>query len=144
MMVLVELSIRVSPLDMDSRPPVKPPDMPSNDGADMPPPDHAEMEPIEVGAVVSPRQFLVQVVDTKRFKLDLPVPPEVAGQRQPGREIVVRVDAFPDQTFQGRISSARTLPEGGAPKRLGIITVTIDDPSGRLKVGMSARVEFEL
>jgi multidrug efflux pump subunit AcrA (membrane-fusion protein) len=106
----------------------------------------ASLQPVEEGTVVRCRQGLVHLVDSKRFKLELTVAPEIAQQVETGRKIAVQVDALPGETFQGRVVNIHVVPKpipGKYRNRpMGVVTVMIDNPSGQLRVGMSARAEL--
>ena len=92
------------------------------------------------------RQGLVHLADTKRLKLELTVAPETAQQVETGREVAVRVDALPDETIQGRVVNVhvvtKPIPGRYRSRPMGVVTVMIDNPSGQLRVGMSANAEL--
>jgi multidrug efflux pump subunit AcrA (membrane-fusion protein) len=98
--------------------------------------------PLEPGTVVYNHQPLVELVDGERFKLDVPVSLDVARRVQPGHHATVRVDAFPRRTFEGRVAEVRVRPQVESPSAAATITVTLDDSTKQLRIGMSAVVEF--
>ena len=98
--------------------------------------------PLEPGAVVYNHQTLIELVDGERFKLDVPVNLDVAQRVQPGHDATVRIDAFPQRTFKGRVAKVRVLPQVESPSAAATITVTLDDSTKQLRSGMSAVVEF--
>ncbi len=99
---------------------------------------------IERGSVVHNQQPLLKVVDTRRFKLAVPVDVQVAQQVKTGREVSVRVDAFPAQTFKGRVAEMRVVAQKPSGAAQGLLIVTVENTTPHLRPGMSARVEFEL
>ena len=99
---------------------------------------------IEAGVVVHHHQPLVQVTDMKRFKLAVPVRMEVAQRVEIGREVSIRVDAFPNRTFTGRVAEMRVVPKAPSGVAEGLLIVTVEDTNARLRPGMSAKIEIEL
>jgi len=101
-----------------------------------------DAEVIRPGGIVRNRQPLVKVVDAEHFKLYVPVSPNLARRVKTGGKVSVRVDALPSRTFEGRVAEVGPLPHPRGSAR-NLITVRLDDPSGDLKVGMTAMLEFE-
>jgi multidrug resistance efflux pump len=99
---------------------------------------------IERGSVVHNQQPLLKVVDTRRFTLGVPVDLQIAQQVKIGREVSVRVDAFPAQTFKGRVAEMRVVSQKSSGAAQGMLIVTVENTTSHLRSGMSARVEFEL
>lgn len=98
--------------------------------------------PLEPGVVVYNHQPLLELVDAGRFKLEVPVSLDVAQRVQPGHDVTVRVHAFPQQTFQGRVTRTRVPPRVESPPAAARITIMLEDSTKRLRIGMSAVVEF--
>jgi multidrug efflux pump subunit AcrA (membrane-fusion protein) len=99
---------------------------------------------IERGSVVHNQQPLLKVVDTRRFTLAVPVDLQIAQQVKTGREVSVHVDAFPAQTFKGRVAEMRVVAQTPSGVAQGVLIVTVENTTSHLRSGMSARVEFEL
>jgi HlyD family secretion protein len=97
------------------------------------------------GTLVEDRQVLFQLVDMTRMQLVARVGLAVAQKVSPGQRAAVRVDAFPQVEFEGRVTNVAVVsaPRPREPNE-GAITVRIDDPEGRLRAGMSAMVELDL
>ena len=94
--------------------------------------------------LVSEGQFLksnspvVNIVQNSPLKLRVDVPESAVAFVRAGRPVQFHVDAFPDRTFEGRISpsvdqQARTLK----------IEAMADNPAGVLKPGFFARVTIQ-
>lgn len=97
---------------------------------------------LEPGSQVRRHQPLVYLVSTKRFKLEVPLSLAVAQRLETGRKAPVCVDALLQQTFQGRITNIRVLPQPVSPSAEAMATVTVEDAKSCLRPGMSAKVEF--
>jgi membrane fusion protein, multidrug efflux system len=93
---------------------------------------------VDPGAFVSQNAPIVDVVDITRVRLVANVVERDLAQMSAGNAAQVQVDAFPGETFQGRI--ARVSPVLDPTTRTAPIEIEIPNPSFRLKPGMYARV----
>jgi HlyD family secretion protein len=94
------------------------------------------------GASVGQNAPVVEVVDISRVRLIANVVEKDLKQLESGDVTRVEVDAFPGETFMGRI--ARVSPVLDPATRTAPIEVEIPNPSFRLKPGMYARVGVTL
>jgi HlyD family secretion protein len=94
------------------------------------------------GASVGQNAPVVEVVDISRVRLIANVVEKDLKQLQTGDVTRVEVDAFPGETFMGRI--ARVSPVLDPATRTAPIEVEIPNPTYRLKPGMYARVGITL
>jgi RND family efflux transporter MFP subunit len=90
------------------------------------------------GAFVSQNAPVVDVVDISRVRLVVNVVERDLKELQAGDGAKVEVDAFPGETFQGRI--ARVAPVLDPATRTAPIEIEIGNADFRLKPGMYARV----
>ena len=90
------------------------------------------------GAYVSPNAPVVDVVDINRVRLVAAVVEKDLRRILAGQEADVEVDAYPGETFKGRI--ARVAPVLDPTTRTATIEVEIPNPGYRLKPGMYAKV----
>jgi RND family efflux transporter MFP subunit len=90
------------------------------------------------GAYVSPNAPVVDVVDIGRVRLVVNVVEKDLKAVAVGNTTRVEVDAFPGETFLGRI--ARIAPVLDPATRTASIEIEIPNPAFRLKPGMYARV----
>jgi len=95
---------------------------------------------VEVGDYVLPGQPVVELVEVSRLKVRAPAPASDVPYLEVGAPAVVRVDAFPGETFRGRVVRLAAELDPGA--RTLDVEVEIPNPNGRLKPGMLARVEI--
>ncbi|SRR6266567_1472818 len=97
--------------------------------------------------LVSEGQFLksnspvVTIVQNSPLKLRVDVPESAVAFVRAGRPVQFHVDAFPDRTFEGRIS--RISPSVDQQSRTLKIEALADNPAGVLKPGFFARVTIQ-
>jgi RND family efflux transporter MFP subunit len=93
---------------------------------------------VDPGAFVGQNAPVVDVVDIGRVRLVANIVEKDLDQLQTGDATMVEVDAFPGETFMGRI--ARVAPVLDPATRTAPIEIEIPNPGFRLKPGMYARV----
>jgi HlyD family secretion protein len=93
---------------------------------------------VDVGASVGQNAPVVDVVDISRVRLVANVVEKDLEQLEAGDITKVQVDAYPGETFTGRI--ARVSPVLDPATRTAPIEIEIPNPDFRLKPGMYARV----
>ena len=93
---------------------------------------------VDPGAFVSQNVPVADVVDITLVRLVANVVEKDLKQLEPGNSANVQVDAFPGETFAGRI--ARVSPVLDPATRTASIEIEIPNPTFRLKPGMYARV----
>ncbi|MGE5126317.1 MAG: efflux RND transporter periplasmic adaptor subunit [Betaproteobacteria bacterium] len=93
--------------------------------------------------LVSPGQYVkvqtpvMVVVDTEPLRVRLKVPEKMAGWVAVGQRVTVRVEAYPDRTFLGKIS--RINPSVEPQTRAFELEALLDNQDGALKPGFFAR-----
>jgi RND family efflux transporter MFP subunit len=95
---------------------------------------------VDPGAFVSQNAPVVDVVDITRVRLVVNVVEKDLRALEAGDAANVEVDAFPGETFRGRI--ARVAPVLDPATRTAPIEIEIPNPEFRLKPGMYARVSI--
>jgi len=95
---------------------------------------------LDPGAWVTPNSALLSVVDISQVRLVANIVEKDLRRISAGQRADVQVDAFPNETFRGRI--ARVSPVLDPATRTAQIEVEIENPQFRLKPGMYARVNF--
>jgi RND family efflux transporter MFP subunit len=95
---------------------------------------------VDPGASVGQNAPVVDVVDISRVRLVANVVEKDLKQLQTGDTTRVQVDAYPGETFTGRI--ARVSPVLDPATRTAPIEIEIPNPDFRLKPGMYARVSI--
>ncbi len=97
---------------------------------------------VDVGALLGPSTPIVRVVNLNTMITAASVPEREVGKLRVGNQARVRVDAFGDREFTGRV--ARISPVLDAATRSAMIEIEIRNPNSLLKAEMFARVELDL
>jgi RND family efflux transporter MFP subunit len=97
---------------------------------------------VDVGAVVSPATPIVRLVNLATLVTVANVPERQVSKLRVGNRAMIRVDAFGDAVFEGRV--ARISPVLDAATRSALVEVEIPNRSGALKAEMFARVTLDL
>ncbi|MGE3507273.1 MAG: efflux RND transporter periplasmic adaptor subunit [Vicinamibacterales bacterium] len=95
---------------------------------------------LDPGAWVTPNSPFLSVVDISTVRLIAPIVERDLRKISAGMAAQVQVDAFPGETFAGRI--ANVAPVLDPATRTAPIEIEIDNPQFRLKPGMYATVQF--
>ena len=103
---------------------------------------------IEEGAFVRERQEILTLPDLARMQVNTAVHESVLDQVHPGLKAIIRVDAFPDRSYQGSVKSVAVLPDQGgwlsSDTKVYKTIVTINEQVTQLKPGMTAVVEVDI
>jgi HlyD family secretion protein len=106
---------------------------------------------IQAEEVAVPGAPLVQVIDPTDLTLTVYLPETQVALIQAGDLVVVRVDAYPEQRFDGTVrriaDQAQFTPsnvqtEEERVKLVFAVEIALDDPSGKLRAGMPADAIF--
>lgn len=95
---------------------------------------------VEVGDYVVPGQPMAELLEVRRLKVRAPAPASDVPYLRPGLPVEIRLDAFPEEVFRGEV--ARLAAELDSAARTLDVEVEIDNPDGRLRPGMFARLEL--
>ena len=95
---------------------------------------------VALGQFVQPQTPIMRIVRLQPLKLTAEVPEKFAPWIETGRPIVVHVDAYPDQPFDGKV--VRISPSVNLKSRAFAIEGEVTNPEGRLKPGTFARVQI--
>ena len=97
---------------------------------------------VDEGAVISPSQPIVRIVNLATMVSQGNVPERNIGKLRVGNTAEVRVDALPEKVFYGRVS--RISPVLDAATRSAVIEIDIANPDRTLKAEMFARINLDL
>ena len=97
---------------------------------------------LDVGGFASTNQPVFSVVDIRLVRLVANLVERDVKRVQTGTPAVVEVDAFPGETFTGRVG--RVAPVFDPQTRTAQMEIEIPNPNGRLKPGMYARVDLRV
>jgi RND family efflux transporter MFP subunit len=95
---------------------------------------------VSLGQFVQPQTAVMRIVRLHPLKVTAEVPEKFAPWIETGRDIALRVDAFPGQLFHGRI--VRVSPAVSLKSRAFAVEGEVPNADGRLKPGTFARVQI--
>ena len=93
---------------------------------------------VSPGDYLEAGQDIVNLEVLDPLKLDFRVPQKAVGQVRPGQVVEIRLDAFADEVFRGRISAIN--PQLDVAGRSQAIRAQLSNPGLRLKPGQFVRV----
>ena len=97
---------------------------------------------ISPGAYVKAGDDIVRLENISALKLDFRVPEVYLSQVKVGQPLQIRVDAYPNDTFPGKIYAFE--PAVDEKTRTVVVRAQIPNPQGKLRPGMFARVNVLL
>lgn len=95
---------------------------------------------LDTGANVTPQTPVALVVNQSKVRVALDVPEKYLGQVFLGQRATIKVDAFPDRTFTGKVY--KISPVVDPSSRNTAVEVLVDNSDGRLKSGMFAEARL--
>jgi membrane fusion protein, multidrug efflux system len=101
---------------------------------------HVKQRMVSPGQYVKVQTAVMVVVDTDPVRVRLKVPEKMAGWVAVDQPVQVRVEAYPDQVFLGKIS--RVNPSVEADTRSFEVEALLANADGRLKPGFFARASI--
>lgn len=93
---------------------------------------------VSVGEVVSPGQALVNLVRLDPMEVDFSLPESDLGLVAAGQPVTVTVDAFPGQTFEGKVSAIEPVIDINS--RSAKLRASVVNPDYKLRPGLFARI----
>lgn len=97
---------------------------------------------ISPGAYVKAGDDIVRLENLDQIKLDFRIPEVFAAQAKPGQSVEVRLDAFPDERFSGKIYALE--PAVDERTRTILLRARVPNHGVKLKPGMFVRVALTL
>lgn len=97
---------------------------------------------VSTGDYVKDGADLVNLEDISSVKVDFRVPEKFVDRVQRGQELEVIVDALPNRPFRAKVDAID--PQVDSAGRSALLRGRIDNPEGKLKPGMFARVRLIL
>lgn len=96
---------------------------------------------VDRGEYLTPGEPLVTLQDLTPMHVDFSVPEQHLPDISPGQRVTVRVDAYPERTFEGEVTAID--PKVTVETRNVPIQATLENPERRLRPGMFARVKLD-
>ena len=81
--------------------------------------------------------------DLTRMQIETKVDEADIGSVAEGQNVTFRVDAFPDETFEGKVVQVRIAPSTSDSVVTYTVIIHVDNPDLKLKPGMTANVSIE-
>ncbi len=97
---------------------------------------------VDIGANVSAQTQVALILDMEKVKVDFKVPEVYLPRISLGQAAVIKVDAYPQDEFTGKVN--RISPLVDLATRTSSIEIVIDNQSHKLKSGMFARVKLNI
>jgi membrane fusion protein (multidrug efflux system) len=97
---------------------------------------------VSPGAYLTKGTDIVRLDNTSSIKMDFRVPEIFAAQAKPGQAVSVRLDAFPDDVFTGRIYAVEPVVD--EKTRTILMRARVPNSNLKLKPGMFVRVALTL
>jgi RND family efflux transporter MFP subunit len=106
----------------------------------------------EQGEMAIPSQTLMTIANLEEVRLTVYIPEDQMAAIKPGQGVSVRVDSYPDRTFEGRVTfispQAEFTPRNAQTQAeranlMFAVKVTIANADHALKPGMPADAEFD-
>ena len=97
----------------------------------------------KIGQIASPGTPLVSIMSNGNFEVDAQVPETDVGKLAVGNAVSMTFDAFPGETFTGKvfyIDPAETIDQGVVDYK---IKVSFDAPDARMKSGLTANLDIQ-
>ncbi|MGD7654699.1 MAG: efflux RND transporter periplasmic adaptor subunit [Verrucomicrobiales bacterium] len=109
-------------------------------------PSSWRQSPIEEGSEVRERQELISLPDVSEMKVEVNIYENQISLVEPGMRATVSLDALPDLSFRGEVTSIASMPEpardGNPNYRVYKAEVLITDPMPEIKPGVTAKVDI--
>ena len=109
----------------------------------------SEGDVIEVGVSVRERQPIIKLPDLSQMKVDARIHESKISRVRPGLPVIIRVDAYPNNTLIGVVDHVSSVPVSGRfpnydlKQYESIIRIeSQDDPDIKLKPGLTASLEI--
>lgn len=103
---------------------------------------------LRVGAAIRPMQHVISLPGLTRMMVKTNIHESVLDQVKTGLSASIRVDAFPEKRYQGKVKTVAVLPDQNhwmsSDTKVYETVVTIDEEVERLKPGMTAVVEIHV
>lgn len=96
----------------------------------------------DIGSMVGPQFQVFEIVKTDPMKVSIGVNEEDIASVIQGGEVLVTVDAYPDESFKGVVHNIGVKAD---PRTHAFpVEIQLDNPDGRLKSGMVAHVRLPI
>lgn len=95
---------------------------------------------VDIGVSVNAQTPIAFVVNDSKVKINLDIPEKYLPRVSLSQEAKIKVDSWPDDEFLGVVT--KISPVVDLSSRTAPVELTVDNPNGRLKSGMFAKVSI--
>mgnify|MGYP006279934579 CR=1 FL=1 len=92
------------------------------------------------GNLIQPGDEVLSIGNFEKVKVEVVVSELALSEIDPGQQVNVKLDAFPNESYTGRVT--RISPAANPQTRQVPVEVTLPNPEGRIGSGLLARVSF--
>lgn len=96
--------------------------------------------PFSVGAMMSPSMSLAKISSTNQLEISISVAERFISKIAMGQKATLRFDAYPNEVFHAKV--VQISPVLDTSTRTMKVTLAMDPPDKRIKVGMYARIKL--
>jgi len=97
---------------------------------------------VDIGEQVTPQTKVALVVSIDKVKVSVDIPEKHLSKIFLGQKAKIKVDTWPEEEFSGEIT--KISPVVDPASRSSLVEITVDNPGGKLKPGMFAKVKIIL
>ncbi len=97
---------------------------------------------VDIGENVTPQTPIAFVVNDSKVKITLDIPEKYISKLFLGQEAKAKVDSWPSEEFSGTVTKISPIID--LSTRSSLIEITVDNPEGRLRSGMFAKMSMIL
>lgn len=110
------------------------------------PPVSSRDPEISEGVAVRPRQHIFSIPNLRSMQVETSIHESALDRIQPGLQVAVTIDAFPDRSYTGTVKSVAVLPERSyySDTQKYKTVITIDEEVYQIKPGMTAVCEINV
>jgi RND family efflux transporter MFP subunit len=93
----------------------------------------------KTGTMAKPGDAFCEVVGQDRIGAEMSVAEEDLGLVQTGKNVALKLNAYPTETFQGKVERIGAQAQAEAGEQYFLVHAVFDNPSGRARDGMAGR-----
>jgi membrane fusion protein (multidrug efflux system)/multidrug efflux system membrane fusion protein/cobalt-zinc-cadmium efflux system membrane fusion protein len=94
---------------------------------------------VNLGEFMDEKKPVMALATTSPLKLKITIPERFSGEIRAGQEVQIKVEAFPDKVFKGKVT--RISPAVFEDSRTFALEASVPNPGGLLKPGFFAKAE---
>jgi multidrug resistance efflux pump len=95
-----------------------------------------------MGTMVKPGEGFCEIVGQRQMAAEMSVPETDLGLVRLGKNVALKLNAFPTQTFEGAVERIGEQTQADAGEQYFLVRAVFDNPSGRARNGMVGRARI--